>query len=108
MKQESFLRLDKECARTEKLWNFKVFGISTSIGKEEAKDKELQEVTGRPGKAGDTGFMEEREEGRSLIQCSVVTPMSGMGASGRDTQKERDILNCRAETNTKHKAIIIQ
>ena len=53
------------------------------------------------------GSMEDREEGTSLIQCSVVTYMSEMGVSERDTQKEGDIcihiadsLHCTAETNT--------
>ena len=57
------------------------------------------------------GSMEDREEGTRLIQCSVVTYMSGMGVSGRevsgrDTQKEGDIcihiadsLHCTAETS---------
>ena len=49
------------------------FWHSAFTGKEKAKDKEVGEVTGRPGKAGDIGSMEEREEGTSLIQCSVVT-----------------------------------
>lgn len=52
---------------------FQSFWHSAFIGKEKAKDKEVGEVTGRPGKAGDIGSMEEREEGTSLIQCSVVT-----------------------------------
>ena len=52
------------------------------------------------------GSMEDREEGTSLIQCSVVTYMSEMGVSERDTQKEGDIcihiadsLHCTAETS---------
>ena len=43
--------------------DWKTLGISTFIGKGEAKDEEVGEVTERPGKAGDTGSMDEREEG---------------------------------------------
>lgn len=49
---------ETECVGTEK-----TFGISTFIGKGEAKDEEVGEVTEKPGKAGDTGSMDEREEG---------------------------------------------
>lgn len=41
------------------LWNFKIFGISTFIGKGEAKDEEVWEVTERTGKAGNRVYREE-------------------------------------------------